>query len=146
VGGRPFLNVPRTYWFLPRTFSSSPSMLLRWARGFTRRAEDSAPLDQGGNPRGDVAAITQRRITDRARDFPAFLGELPILFYGPVLLEPGAHRHDDARMAVLFLPESGSGHRPPRAFPHMTTAIPGRAVSGRLFLIGQAVPFLSHLE
>ena len=76
----------------------------------------------------------------------AFLGELPILFYGPVLLEPGAHRHDDARMAVLFLPESGSGHRPPRAFPHMTTAIPVRAVSGMLLLIGQAVPFLSHLE
>jgi hypothetical protein len=28
----------------------------------------------------------------------------------------------------------------------MTTAIPVRAVSGMLLLIGQAVPFLSHLE
>jgi hypothetical protein len=43
---------------------------------------------------------------DRARDFPALLGELPILFHGLVLLEPKAHQHDDARMAILFLPES----------------------------------------
>jgi hypothetical protein len=27
---------------------------------------------------------------DRARDFPAFLGELPILFHGLVVLKPGA--------------------------------------------------------
>jgi hypothetical protein len=61
-----FLNVPRADWFLPHTFSSGPSMVLRWARGFMRRAEGSAPLHQGGNQRGDVAAIAQRRITDRA--------------------------------------------------------------------------------
>jgi len=46
-----YLNVPRACWFLPRT-RSSRSMLLRWAREFMRRAEGSAPLDQGGNPRG----------------------------------------------------------------------------------------------
>jgi hypothetical protein len=39
-------------------FSFSPSMAcLKWARGFMRRPEGSAPLDQGGNPRWNVAAI-----------------------------------------------------------------------------------------
>jgi hypothetical protein len=45
----------------------------------------------------------------------------------------------------LFLPESYSGHRPPRAFSDVTVAY-ACGPSLMLLLVGQAVPFLGHLE